>query len=510
MASTSSAGHWPPAVREWVAKCLGMMNDSNREAASAELKKAIKDAHAKNELSTIDWSKVELESDSLKSSNKQPLKRKIDGPEDHLNKKLKKPNISGAPLDNQGVKPSDRFARFAREHEIERQKQLGSYKPKNGQEYDRHVNAPSSLAVNREPYKINSWDQSAATSSYHHRRKFLNPGGTADEEDTPVYDANVIDWDKYTIVGRSTKLWKRYLRITSEPDLDKIRPLEILRKTLAELSRQWKQNPNYPWTCDQLKSLRQDLTVQRIKNAFTVQVYEIHARMALESADLVEYNQCQATLRHLYDLGLPGNKDEFLAYRILYLTYTRNRSDLNMLIATLTPEQKQQIFVRQALDVQTALSTSNYHALFVLFTNAYNMGGYILDHLLERERVGALVIMTKAYHRLPISFITSELAFESSSAAVQFLYANDAGFFLKPTTSSKNDTPPDPNPSQAAGGDTRGNGSSSLLNRLGKLTTDAEVEADDDDKILDCRPAHPPLVECLANKHSRVGIKGQI
>ena len=68
-----------------------------------------------------------------------------------------------------------------------------------------------------------------------------------------------------------------------------------------------------------------------------------------------------------------------------------------MLIATLTLEQKQQIFVRQALDVQTALSTSNYHALFVLFTNAYNMGGYILDHLLERERVNALVIMTKAY-----------------------------------------------------------------------------------------------------------------
>jgi hypothetical protein len=229
----------------------------------------------------------------------------VSRPEDHLNKKLKKPNISGAPLDNQGVKPSDRFARFAREHEIERQKQLGSYRPKSGQEYDRHVNAQSSLAVNKQPYKINSWDQSAATSGYHHRRKFLNPGGTADEEDTPVYDAvrllpcrpyipdqsdqlfeqNVIDWDKYTIVGRSTKLWKRYLRITSacllmsaslnhthtewpsffqEPDPDNIRPLEILRQTLAELSRQWKQNPDYSWTCDQLKSLRQDLTVKRL------------------------------------------------------------------------------------------------------------------------------------------------------------------------------------------------------------------------------------------------------
>ena len=84
------------------------------------------------------------------------------------------------------------------------------------------------------------------------------------------------------------------------------------------------------------------LQVQRIKNKFTVQVYEIHARMALESvrvlcfsafiglfpsqADLVEYNQCQAVLRDLYALGLDGNHFEFLAYRILYLCYTRDRT----------------------------------------------------------------------------------------------------------------------------------------------------------------------------------------
>jgi len=85
------------------------------------------------------------------------------------------------------------------------------------------------------------------------------------------------------------------------------------------------------------------IQVQRIKNEFTVQVYEIHARIALESVcfhlianiliflrvtqnDLVEYNQCQATLKVLYDLGIPGKVEEFTAYRILMLLHGRNRS----------------------------------------------------------------------------------------------------------------------------------------------------------------------------------------
>lgn len=73
-----------------------------------------------------------------------------------------------------------------------------------------------------------------------------------------------------------------------EPDPRDIRPYRILTQTLVELKKRWKQDPNYHWICDQFKSLRQDLTVQRIKNEFTVEVYEIHARMALEAVSIDE------------------------------------------------------------------------------------------------------------------------------------------------------------------------------------------------------------------------------
>ncbi|KAJ2642415.1 hypothetical protein GGF44_001676, partial [Coemansia sp. RSA 1694] len=236
------------------------------------------------------------------------------------------------------------------------------------------------------------------------------------------HTGDVLNWDADTIVGTCTKLEKSYLRLTSAPDPAVVRPLPILRQTLDLLKHKWVETSNYTYICDQLKSLRQDLTVQRITNAFTVEVYEQHARIALETNDLGEYNQCQTQLKQLYAMGLPGHAMEFFAYRILYFLYTRNKSDINMALAAMTPTDKQDAAVRHALEVRHAMATGNYFRYFQLYASAPNMGGYLMDNFANRERCSALQKMCKAYRpRLSLVFISQTLAFDTTDECAKFL-----------------------------------------------------------------------------------------
>jgi len=141
--------------------------------------------------------------------------------------------------------------------------------------------------------------------------------------------------------------------------------------------------------------------------------------------------------------------------------------DLNLYVGQLTDQQKCHAAVRHALDVQRALAMGNYHSFFSLYMAAPNMGAYIMDHFVDRERVRALIVMTKAYHTLPLSFIQSELGFESLGHTLEFLSGHEAGIYQNPNSP-------------------------------------------DEEKVLDCKPAGAPLVQILEDKYRKVQIKGAV
>lgn len=86
-----------------------------------------------------------------------------------------------------------------------------------------------------------------------------------------------------TIVGLNQNLEKKYLRIVGETDPLIIRPENVLKESFFFVIEKFQENKDYQYVIDQLKSIRQDLTVQRIQNNFSVLVYENNARISLRN-----------------------------------------------------------------------------------------------------------------------------------------------------------------------------------------------------------------------------------
>jgi hypothetical protein len=227
------------------------------------------------------------------------------------------------------------------------------------------------------------------------RRRRFEDSGSGSGYQSPASNTDEPNKDSGPVVGTCQKLEKNYFRLTAPPKPENVRPLGVLKKALDLLKKKWKHEGNYGYICDQFKSLRQDLTVQHIKNDFTVSVYEIHARIALEKGDLGEYNQCQTQLRALYAMQLGGHPTEFKAYRILYFIYTRNQTAITAALADLTPAEKLDAAVRHALEVRSALALGNYHRFFRLYLDTPNMGAYLMDMFVDRERLSALCRICK-------------------------------------------------------------------------------------------------------------------
>ncbi|GFR51188.1 hypothetical protein Agub_g13531 [Astrephomene gubernaculifera] len=204
-------------------------------------------------------------------------------------------------------------------------------------------------------------------------------------------------------VGTSAALEKEYLRLTSLPRASDVRPPGVLAAALRLVKAKWLQRADYAAASEQLKSIRQDLTVQHVRDALTVDVYETHGRLALEADDLAEFRRCHGVLRQLYGEGLPGNPAEFEAYGLLYTQATAAaRNTLALELGRVPRELLSHPFVRHAMDVCAAARSGNYARFVALYDGAPRMSPYIMDRLLGQMRLWALQSCVAAHKPLPV------------------------------------------------------------------------------------------------------------
>ncbi len=284
-------------------------------------------------------------------------------------------------------------------------------------------------------------------------------------------------------MGTSAVLEKPYLRLTDFPKAENVRPFPILIKSLAHIKSQYIQNEDFDWANEQLKSVRQDLTVQHIRNKFVLDVYETHARLLLEHGDLNEFHQCQSMIQSLTS---PTNKidltsqctdeiggdfrsvrnheddeeclrqseeasDEFYAYGLLFNLVQNSWGELTRLLSTHqtkdcdrpTSDVASEISsdsseipacfrgasVRHALKVVKAVMHDDYQAFFRLYESAPHLSAYLMDFLVRRVRKNAYHRIIASYRpSLSVEHFREALSFQDLEETRRFLKENDAIF----------------------------------------------------------------------------------
>ncbi|CRG92797.1 THP3 homolog C2A9,11c [Talaromyces islandicus] len=404
---------FPPSVRAWVQRSFvheNQVSGVSREELEKKLKQVITQAAESNALETTNWDSMPLPQVMIQNERNRILTNPIGS------------TPWSVAADVAAMKSS--LKRKSNEFQQDDDHSPPWRKTNNRRQLEERM--PYSATDKRQRVDFNASSKSKASLEL--RKKRFGGG----HQESPRSESPPPSAMQGPIIGRCQELEKRYFRLTSAPNPDVVRPLAVLMKTLDLLKKKWRKENNYGYICDQFKSLRQDLTVQRIRNEFTVNVYEIHARIALEKGDLGEYNQCQTQLRALYDQKLGGHPMEFMAYRILYFIYTRNQTAMNDALADLTAADKSDQAVKHALDVRSALALGNYHRFFQLYLETPNMGAYLVDMFVDRERLSALACICKTYKPdVKIRFITEELGFESDEQSARFVLEHGSGELLE-------------------------------------------------------------------------------
>ncbi len=251
-------------------------------------------------------------------------------------------------------------------------------KQKHKQDTDSDIASLRNNAMNEKRAQRFGDEKPTRAASTHN--KFYQP-----TNELSVNDDGTIDLDSLRVIGTCEVLEKHYLRLTSAPDPSTVRPVRVLTRTLEMLLQKWEARTPatseavYLYLSDQFRSMRQDLTVQNVKTDFAVTVYERNARIALEMADLHEFNACQTQLWSLFQV-VPNCSSvvEFTSYRILYFVLTQNNAELSAMLKSASFIGFGDPVVWHAEATRRAVEDVNWVAFARLVAAAPNMNGHLM------------------------------------------------------------------------------------------------------------------------------------
>lgn len=412
---------WPHSLVSYVERCLAN-SGPNKHVVESHLKDRIQGAIAAGKLNSIDWDSEPLPLVALDGDTAKGKKRK------------KKSRWDDESDDDESV--SITFGGRKIKKQVKKQKGK-RHKGMTLDDLDPDELGRRSSRANRFQDTLdNNWDDddsysgSNKSSMMFQKMKERAYGSQMGKVGSLLQKACDINWEDLSIVGTSEKLEKQYLRLTSAPDPANVRPLRVLKKTLAMLREKWASKRNYKYTCEQFKSMRQDLTIQHIRDEFTVEVYEQHALWALEMGDLSEFNQCQTQLMHLYELSEAhrSNVHEFTSYRLLYYVVTSNQTAMVSMLKDLDPSIRAHPVLKHAMAVRSAVLSRNYVQFFNIWNKGIFKEEFLIDKLIPHMRFEALRTIAKCYRptKFPLASMVEMLQFDNLNECIAFCLARGA------------------------------------------------------------------------------------